>query len=139
MIIGFDVTIPEHSQDKSLHTKIIDNELAGVFNWILEGLDRLLLQGGFSKCDAIDNARSDYEKMTDSVLLFVEENSYERNLNYYTPIKLLYDEYKSFCIDDGFRPVNKTNFMKRLSHHKIFVKRIDIGNVAYLKKAEDVF
>lgn len=139
LIIGFDVTIPEHSQDKSLHTKIIDNELAGVFNWILEGLDRLLLQGGFSKCDAIDNARSDYEKMTDSVLLFVEENSYERNLNYYTPIKLLYDEYKSFCIDDGFRPVNKTNFMKRLSHHKIFVKRIDIGNVAYLKKAEDVF
>ena len=135
LIIGFDVTITEENQDKKLHTKIIDNELSGVFNWILVGLDRLLLQGKFSKCAAIDN----YEKMTDSVMLYIEEMGYKMDLSYYTPIKTLYDEYKIFCLDDGFRPVNKTNFMKRLSHHKIYVKRIDVGNVAYIKKEQGIF
>jgi putative DNA primase/helicase len=139
LIIGFDITIPEEKQDKKLHTKIIDNEMSGVFNWILEGLDRLLHQGKFTTCKAIENARSDYEKMTDSVMLFVEELGYKKDLSIYTPIKFLYEEYKIFCLDDGFRPVNKTNFMKRLSHHKIYVKRIDIGNVAYLKKEDYKF
>lgn len=138
IIIGFDVTIAEENQDKKLHTKIIENELSGVFNWILVGLDRLLLQGNFSKCDAIDTARSDYEKLTDSVMLYLEEMGYQKHPNYYTPIKTLYDEYKIFCLDDGFRPLNKTNFMRRLSNNKIYVKRIDIGNVAFLKKEESI-
>ena len=46
LIVPFDVTIPPDEQDKTLHTKIIDNELSGVFNWVLEGLDRLLKQKG---------------------------------------------------------------------------------------------
>jgi putative DNA primase/helicase len=32
LIIPFDVTIPPEEQDKQLHTKIIENELSGVFN-----------------------------------------------------------------------------------------------------------
>jgi putative DNA primase/helicase len=47
-------------------------------------------------------------------------------------IKTLYEQYKSFCIEDGFRPVNKSNFMKRLIAYKIFVNRINAGNVAYI-------
>lgn len=42
LIIPFEVTIPPDEQDKTLHTKIIENELTGVFNWVLKGLDRLL-------------------------------------------------------------------------------------------------
>jgi len=44
LIIGFDITIPEDKQDKQLPNKIIKNELSGVFNWILQGLDRLMEQ-----------------------------------------------------------------------------------------------
>jgi putative DNA primase/helicase len=51
LIIPFDVTIPPHEQDKNLHTKIIENELSGVFNWVLEGLNRLLEQKRFSECE----------------------------------------------------------------------------------------
>ncbi len=51
LIIGFDVTIPEDKQDKQLPQKIIQNELSGVFNWILQGLDRILEQKNFRiKC-----------------------------------------------------------------------------------------
>lgn len=124
LIIGFDVTITEDKQDKELANKIIKGELSGVFNWILQGLDRLLEQKKFSKCAAVENARSDYEKQSDSVKMFIDDFEYKTSTEY-TPVKELYEQYKSYCIDDGLRPVKKSNFMKRLEHHKIFLKRIN--------------
>ena len=132
MIIGFDVTIPEDKQDKQLPNKIIQSELSGVFNWILKGLDRLLEQKKFSKCEAVDNARSDYEKQSDSVQLFVSEMEYKASTTEYILISELYPRYKTFCIEDGYRPVGKTKFIQRLNHFKIFVNRINVGNVAYI-------
>lgn len=138
LIIGFDVTIPEDKQDKELANKIINNELSGVFNWILQGLDRLLEQKNFSKCEAIENARSEYEKQSDSVKMFIEENEYKTSTDY-TSISFLYQQYKGFCIEDGFRNVNKSNFMKRLRHFKILVERKSIGNVAYITTDKSPF
>lgn len=138
LIIGFDVTIPEENQDKQLANKIIENELSGVFNWILQGLDRVLEQKNFSKCEAIDNARSNYELQSDSVKLFIDDFEYLTSSEY-TSIKTLYDQYKVFCLDDGYRPVKKSNLMKRLEHYKIIVKRIDIGNVAYITTNKNGF
>ena len=132
LIIGFDVTIPENKQDKQLPQKIVNNELSGVFNWILKGLDRLLEQKNFSKCEAIDNARSDYEKQSDSVQLFITEMEYKTSPTEYILISELYLRYKNFCNEDGYRAVGKQNFIKRLNHYKIFVKRINKGYVAYL-------
>ncbi len=137
LILGFDVTIPEDKQDKQLPQKIINNELSGVFNWILQGLDRLLEQKNFSKCEAIENARSDYEKQSDSVKMFIDEYEYKTSTEY-TVINTLYPEYRRFCIEDGFKPVNKSNFMKRLRHFKILVDRISVGNVAYITTNKDL-
>lgn len=138
LIINFDVTIPEEQQDKELSKKIITDELSGVFNWILEGLTSLLLQKNFSKCEAIENARSNYEKQSDSVKMFIDEFEYSTSTEY-TTITTLYNQYKSFCIEDGFRPVNKSNFMKRLHSFKVLVSRISIGNVAYITTDKDLF
>jgi putative DNA primase/helicase len=132
LIIGFDITIPEDQQDKQLANKIIRNELSGVFNWILEGLDSVMNQKNFTKCEAVENARNIYEKQSDSVKMFIDDSEYQTSKDFHTSIKVLYEQYKSFCIDDGFRPVNKSNFMKRLGHYKILVKRISEGNVAFI-------
>ncbi len=132
LIIGFDFTIPENKQDKQLPQKIVNNELSGVFNWILKGLDRLLEQKNFSKCEAIENARSDYEKQSDSVQLFISEMDYKTSTTEYILISELYLRYKNFCNEDGYRAVGKSNFIKRLNHYKIFVKKINVGNITYL-------
>lgn len=132
MIIGFDVTIPENKQDKQLPNKIIQNELSGVFNWILQGLDRVMEQKNFSKCEAVDNARSNYEKQSDSVQLFITEMEYKTSTTDYILISELYPRYKTFCIEDGYRPVGKSKFIQRLNHYKIFVNRLNVGNVAYI-------
>ena len=137
LIIGFDVTIPENKQDKQLANKIINNELSGVFNWILKGLDRVLKQKKFSKCEAVESARSNYEKQSDSVKMCIEDYEYKTSTNY-TPISELYQKYRAYCIEDGFRPVNKSNFMKRLRHFKIVVERKSIGNVAYVTSNKNI-
>lgn len=132
LIIGFDVTIPEGRQDKQLPIKIIQNELSGVFNWILQGLKRVLEQKNFSKCEAVDNARSEYEKQSDSVQLFITELAYKTSTTEFVLIPELFQKYRNFCFEDGYRPVGKIKFIQRLKHYKIFVDRIMIGNVAYI-------
>jgi putative DNA primase/helicase len=138
LIIGFDVTIAENKQDKELANKIINNELSGVFNWILQGLDRVLKQKKFSKCEAVEMARSNYETQSDSVKIFIEDYEYKTSTSY-TTISELFQKYKVNCIEDGFRPVNKSNFMKRLKHFKILVERKSIGNVAFITTTKHHF
>jgi len=135
LIIPFDVTIPPEKQDKTLHTKIIEKELSGVFNWVLNGLDRLLGQKNFTHCDAIKQAVEQYKSQSDSVKMFIDENNYKGHPTEYQLIKDLYNDYRIYCIEDGFRPVNKSNFIKRLKGFGVLVER-GAGNkmLAYLTK-----
>jgi putative DNA primase/helicase len=134
LIINFDQTIPENEQDKELSNKIVETELSGVFNWVLSGLDRLLKQRNFSECKAVNEARKQYELESDSVNQFLVDNGYIASSTSHTLLKDLYNEYKVFCIEDGFRPVNKKNFTKRLEKMRFVCTRLNIGNVAYLVK-----
>ena len=131
LIIPFDVTIPPEEQDKQLHSKIIDNELSGVFNWVLEGLDRLLKQDGFTQCEASEKAVKQYQVESDSVQCFIQEKGYRKSTDKFILIKELYSLYKEFCYEDGMRSLNKMNFKKRLSRF-FEVKRISLGNAAFL-------
>jgi putative DNA primase/helicase len=139
LIIPFDVTIPPKEQDKQLHIKIIEKELSGVFNWVLDGLNRLLEQKRFTDCEAAKQAVEQYKSQSDSVKMFIDENNYQSSPTDYRLIKELYTEYRSYCIEDGFKPVNKSNFMKRLSGFGVLVERINVGNVAYLSNGKRPF
>ncbi len=124
MIVPFDVTIPEEKQNKNLHNEIIEAELAGVFNWLLAGLNRLLEQGNFSKCDAAQKAVAKYRKESDSVAMFLAEENYKASSNNSCEyaLKTLYQEYKSFCQDDGYKSLGKRKFKERLERLNITVE-----------------
>jgi putative DNA primase/helicase len=134
LIINFDQTIPEHEQDKELSNKIVETELSGVFNWVLSGLERLLKQRNFSECKAVNEARKQYELDSDSVNQFVCDNDYKASSTSRTLLKDIYNEYKAFCIEDGFRPVLKKNFVKRLQRLKFVHDQNRDGNFIYLTK-----
>jgi len=114
LIIPFDVIIPESEQDKKLHSKIIESELSGIFNWVLAGLQRLLAQNSFSECDAARLAVEEYKMESNSIKLFLEERGYKGSVEHYTLIKELYPEYRLFCHNDGMTPFKKINFSKQL-------------------------
>jgi len=71
LIIPFNVTIPDFERDISLADKIIAKELAGVFNWVLEGLDRIIAQQKFTECKLSEDALTDFRRKSDSVALFI--------------------------------------------------------------------
>lgn len=134
LIIPFDVTIPEPEQDKELSKKIIENELEGVFNWILEGLNRLLEQRNFSNCEAAKIQVEQYRVESDTVQMFIEEQKYEKDSTNYTLLKNLYAEYRGFCAEDGYKPLNKTNFGRRLEGLGIQKERKQEGILFYVHR-----
>ena len=135
-IVPFTVTIPESEQDKQLSAKIIASELSGVFNWILSGLRRLLDQGRFTDAEAVRNQIDIYKRQSDSVRLFLDENEYKSDLNQHTLLKDLYRDYKSYCSEDGYKPVNNRNFQKRLNANGVVTERKNYGYVAHTRKSD---
>jgi putative DNA primase/helicase len=114
LIIPFDVTIPAHEQDKQLHLKIIEKELSGVFNWALEGLNRLLDQKRFSDCEAAKRAIEQYRVESDSVQMFLVEHDYRVSTINEIPLKDMYNDYRNYCIEGGFKPCSRQKFSERL-------------------------
>ena len=133
-IIPFDVTIPEERRNPNLANEIIESELSGVFNWILEGLNRLIKQNKFSKCDAAQKAVETYRIESDSVAMFIDENGYKKTVEDFQPLQELYKSYKNFCLDNGFRPVHSRNLIKRLEALGFETDKKMIGKIIYLAR-----
>jgi putative DNA primase/helicase len=138
LIIPFDVTIPPNEQDKNLHTKVIENELSGVFNWVLEGLNRLLEQKKFSNCEAASQMLEQYKIESNSVQMFLNENEYLKSSTNYKLIKDLYPEYRIFCTEDGMPPFKKTNFIKQLRVLGFIVERVSQNQLAVFIERERI-
>jgi putative DNA primase/helicase len=134
LIIPFDVTIPEHEQDKSLHTKIIENELSGVFNWVLEGLNRLLKQKKFSDCKAAQQAVEQYRIESDSVQMFLSEHEYKVSATNEIPLKDIFSEYRNYCIESGFKACSLRTLADRLRNSGYQTLRKNHGTVINAEK-----
>lgn len=135
LIIPFNVTIPESEQDKHLSQRIIQNELPGVLNWVLKGLDRLIKQKGFSKSEIIDNALVTYKKESDNVLMFIEDQGYVYDSANRKALKEVYFDYKVYCADNGYRPLGNKNFRKRIEKQGFTCQKSNAGIVVFCKKA----
>ena len=134
LIVPFDVKITEEQKDVDLARKIIDDELPGIFNWVLEGLNRLIKQREFSPCEASDNILKQYRLETNSVQMFLEDNNYKPSKNgSYIKLSVLFADYQTYCVGEGRRPFNKTNFREQLKRLGIVDGKNREGNVYYLE------
>lgn len=133
LIIPFNVLIPDEKQDKSLATKIIKSELPAVFNWVLDGMNRVLQNRDYSSSKASDQILAEFEENADSVSCFLTENEYQRSEDFIL-LSEVYSEYKSFCINASHKPCSKTTFSKRLEHYGYIKKRLAKGYTFNLKK-----
>ncbi|WP_299382573.1 phage/plasmid primase, P4 family [uncultured Lacinutrix sp.] len=134
IIIPFNVTIPEADQDKKLSNKIIKSELSGVFNWMLNGLERLLKQNDFTSSEIAEKEVLNYQKYSDSVLTFMEDENYIVSTTENYTLKNLYNEYKVYCIDSGMRCCSKKTFSTRLKKNNFEVIRKSYGISVYVEK-----
>jgi putative DNA primase/helicase len=123
LIIPFRVTVPENRQDKTLAGKIIKSELAGVFNWIIDGLKRLLKMEKFTQSEIVKQTLESYKRESDSVICFVEEQPEIVGLS----LKIAYADYRNFSIDCGLKPLGRNNFAKRLQTHGFLLETMRNG------------
>ncbi len=134
LIIPFDVTIPPQEQDKQLHFKIIEKELSGVFNWVLEGLNRLLQQKRFSECEAAQKAVDQYKIESDSVQMFLNEHGYKVSTTNEIPLKDICSEYRNYCFESGFKPCSIKTISDRLRSLGYQKERKNYGTVVNAEK-----
>ena len=134
LIIPFEVKIPEEEQDKNLHQKIIYNELSGVFNWVLDGLNRLLTQKRFSDCEAVKKALENYKLESDTVRLFLNDNDYKISLVNEKPLKDLFNEYKNYCLEGGFKSCSVRTFSDRLKNLGFQIEKKNFGRIVNISQ-----
>ena len=134
IILPFRVTIPPNKQDKELSQRIIESELTGVFNWVLNGLTRLLQNKDFSQSNIVQNEVLQYQKESDSVMMFLEDENYQSSVEYDRPLKDVYSEYKTYCLDSGYRLCSNRTFSSRLRKNGFTVERKSYGNAVYIER-----
>lgn len=130
LIIPFEVTIPSNEQDKRLSYKIIENELSGVFNWVLDGLHRLLKQSHFTECEAVQRAVEQYKIESNSVQMFLNDAGYSKSTTETKLIKDVFQDYKNYCFEDGMPFFKKLNFIKQLRSLGYVVDRVTDNKLA---------
>lgn len=121
-ILSFTRRFTEAEADKSLPKKLVA-ELPGIFNWALEGLQRLEVQQGFTIVPSSVEALNDYKNQANPVAMFVsdiliqDKPQMHSDLPQRTPTGDVYAVYKRYCQAKSFPFLNSSQFgmeMKRL-------------------------
>lgn len=102
-------------KDPTLKSKL-EQEKAGIFNWILEGLDLILEEKEIFETDSMQAYKGEYRKEMDITQQFIEdclgksENSTDR-----IQTTLLFSTYKNWCRDNNFKPTIRNKFYEEIS------------------------
>lgn len=135
LIVPFEITIDEKNQDKFLAKKIIESELSGILNWVIEGLERLRQNANFSYCESCETLVREYRTNTDNVQLFIEELQYTPGTQI-KPLQSIYKEYSDYCSENGYRSLGKIKFKESLIKKGFEVTRRSEGMVIFIEIVE---
>lgn len=131
IIIPFDVKIPEAERDINLADNVIKNELPGVFNWLLKGLERLIKQLEFTRSQKVDAALAAFKKQSDNIALFIDEFNYKPSVTVKKSLIDLFSQYKQFCSDDGYKAFGKNRFSAILESKGFESTRLNDGSKGF--------
>lgn len=118
---------PSNAAKNRIH-KDMQDEKAGILNWMLEGLKRLMENDDFTVSTALEETTKEYQRSNNNVLDFVEMFIKEQE-GCNIPINTLFNTYKLYCEEDGKRPVSKNTFNRRIEDTSLEIKKI--GRVVY--------
>ena len=125
-VIPFNRHFTQEEQDKGLkHRLISPDNLSGIFNWCIEGLQDYLIEG-LCIPQSIKDATKDYGDSVDKIGNFIQD------CLIYTPNKnvdgaTLYTVYKQWCKNNGYQATSNRTFYQDLRDCGKFT--IDSGKV----------
>lgn len=138
IIIPFEQTIPEEERDPDLANKIIASERSGVFNWMLDGLKRLLKNKRFTDSEVIKRQIEQFRYERDTVAVFLDQENYVPSNEKEEKLSVLYEKYSRYCRGTGLWTVSTVAFAKRLRVYGYRIVRKSQGNFVYCEESEYV-
>ncbi|MGH9876141.1 MAG: phage/plasmid primase, P4 family, partial [Nitrososphaerales archaeon] len=143
IIIPFNVKIPDAKADSNLANKIIKNELPGIMNWVLQGLDRLLSQGKLTESSLVKNEVKKFMSEGDIVLQWLKDEGWNKDDSLKpnkgcVQLKDLHLDYTKWCEEYMQRKVLGRDQLKRRLAEMHDIKPIEYRNRQYyqLKKLD---
>lgn len=129
MLVIMPRTIPREEQDKQLLDKIAD-EKAGVLNWMLDGLDRLLDQGEFTGDRSPEETEEQWQQWASSVKRFKHEciestGNHDEDIWSKEHIMSIFEEYTE---RRGMPSANKQTVTKTLTKDRQ-IRHTQVGGV----------
>lgn len=114
LLVPWDYVVPQEDQIPNLAEEICRQELPGVFNWAMAGLKSLVKNNGFIKPGRVDELMEGYRKDSDPARAFLLDNYVHAPNATGTLCTGLYDEYRAYCGENGYRPVGSRTFGKQI-------------------------
>ena len=89
-------------------------ELPGIACWVVAGAAPLIARKRYAELAASDAVLDEWRCDSNSVAMFASERL-DKDADGRLPSTDLYRAYVAWCLESGFKPVNTTNFGKRLT------------------------
>lgn len=113
----FDNQIPKKEQDKFLFEKLTTKEeLSGILNWALEGLNRLLKDGKFNYNKNSEETKLIMQRQNNPLISFVMEVLENEDGNRVSK-EIMYQVYSKWCQDKKVPRLSKEQLGRNLAKH----------------------
>ena len=129
LVLTFDTEIQDDRKIRNLSDRFAD-EMSGIFSLAMEGLDRLIVQGKFTKSKRMLGEIEEYKDEVNPVRTFIKEAIREDNFSY-IPTAYLCQVFKQYTIDKGGYKMSDTQFLSRL---KAELKLLGINTCSIRKR-----
>ncbi len=122
-VVSFDRHFSPEEQDRGLKDRLIEpGEIAGIFNWCLEGLRRYYTEG-LRPPASVQASTGEYRANSDKVGNFLSE-CMEKAPGYRVRGKIVYDCYADWCKANGYGVEGRNNFYADLKSKGLFKEMV---------------
>lgn len=125
MVIPFNRSFDRHERILNLYEQLHD-ELPGIFNWAMAGLQRLKSNGGFSVPQQVADQTAEYQHESNIAQLFVEDECVT-GPQYDVQSSVLYSSYTGWCRANGYKSYSSRSFKREMETLGYFCKRRSSG------------
>ena len=128
-LIPFNRVFNEREMIVDLKNMLVQ-ELPGIFNWVMLGLDRLRRRGKFDLPKQVAERTELYKKESNPVELFVEDECYiENDQNKAAILTVVYASYKNWCFNNGYKAIASRRFKSEMLRLLHFTKKVAHGTI----------
>ena len=119
-VIPFNRHFTQEEQDKGLkHRLISPDNLSGIFNWCIEGLQDYLIDG-LCIPQSIKDATKDYGDSVDKIGNFIQD-CLIYDTDKYSDGSIVYSHYQSWCKTNGYATTSNRTFYQDLKDKGIII------------------